>query len=35
MTEHQETTLGLQDNTAILRRISDRLAERFTGVFAA
>ncbi|MHA7289986.1 arsenate reductase ArsC [Arthrobacter sp. MDT3-24] len=34
MTEHQKTTLGLQDNTEILHRISERLAERFTGVFA-
>lgn len=34
MTEHEKTTLGLQDNTAILHRISDRLAERFTGTFA-
>lgn len=34
MTEHQETTLGLQDNTEILHRISDRLADRFTGIFA-
>ena len=35
MTEHQETTLGLQDNTEILHRISNRLADRFTGIFAA
>ena len=34
MTEHQKTTLGLQDNTEILHRISERLAERFTGIFA-
>ena len=34
MTEHQKTALGLQDNTAILHRISERLAERFTGIFA-
>lgn len=27
--------LGLRDNTDVLRRISDRLAERFAGVFAA
>ncbi|MET3173631.1 UNVERIFIED_ORG: hypothetical protein ABIB52_001466 [Arthrobacter sp. UYCu721] len=34
MTEHRETTLGLQDNTEILHRISNRLADRFTGIFA-
>jgi arsenate reductase len=34
MTEHEKTSLGLQDSTAILHRISDRLAERFTGIFA-
>lgn len=34
MTEHQKTTLGLQDNAEILHRISERLAERFSGVFA-
>lgn len=34
MTEPQETTLGLQDNTDVLHRISDRLAERFAGTFA-
>ena len=35
MTENQETTLGLQDNTDVLHRISSRLADRFTGIFAA
>ena len=35
MTEHRDTGLGLQDNTELLHRISERLAERFTGVFAA
>jgi arsenate reductase (thioredoxin) len=35
MTEHRETSLGLQDNTEVLYRISNRLAERFTGIFAA
>lgn len=35
MTEKPESTLGLQDHTAILLRISNRLADRFTGVFAA
>lgn len=35
MTENQETTLGLQDNTDVLHRISNRLADRFTGIFAA
>ncbi|MEV7606547.1 arsenate reductase ArsC [Paenarthrobacter sp. NPDC089322] len=34
MTEHQETTLGLQDNTEVLHRISNRLADRFAGTFA-
>ena len=35
MTEQQETTLGLQDNTEVLHRISQRLADRFAGIFAA
>jgi arsenate reductase len=35
MTEHRETSLGLQDNTEVLQRISNRLAERFIGIFAA
>ncbi|MGO4858006.1 arsenate reductase ArsC [Arthrobacter sp. 2MCAF14] len=35
MTEDQETTLGLQDNTELLHRISNRLSDRFAGVFAA
>lgn len=35
MTEQQETTLGLQDNTELLHRISQRLADRFAGIFAA
>lgn len=34
MTEHRETSLGLQDNTELLYRISSRLGERFAGVFA-
>lgn len=35
MTENRETNLGLQDNTGLLYRISARLGERFTGIFAA
>jgi arsenate reductase (thioredoxin) len=35
MTEHRETSLGLQDNTELLHRISARLGERFAGNFAA
>ncbi|WP_120521588.1 arsenate reductase ArsC [Arthrobacter celericrescens] len=35
MTEQQETTLGLQDNTEVLHRISRRLADRYAGTFAA
>jgi arsenate reductase (thioredoxin) len=35
MTEHRETGLGLQDNTELLHRISERLAQRFAGIFAA
>ncbi|CCQ46066.1 low molecular weight phosphotyrosine phosphatase family protein [Pseudarthrobacter siccitolerans] len=35
MTEPQETTLGLQDNTEVLHRISNRLSDRFAGTFAA
>lgn len=34
MTDH-EITLGLQDNTELLHRISERLSERFAGTFAA
>ncbi|MBT2514591.1 arsenate reductase ArsC [Arthrobacter sp. ISL-30] len=34
MTE-QPNTLGLKDNTVLLHRISDRLAERFSGIFTA
>lgn len=34
MKEHRETSLGLQDNTELLYRISSRLGERFAGVFA-
>ncbi|NWL12495.1 phosphatase [Paenarthrobacter nitroguajacolicus] len=34
MTDHHETVLGLRDNTEVLHRISDRLAHRFSGVFA-
>ncbi len=35
MTENRETSLGLQDNTELLHRISARLGERFAGIFAA
>jgi arsenate reductase len=35
MTEHRETSLGLQDNTGLLHRISERLADRFAGIFTA
>jgi arsenate reductase (thioredoxin) len=35
MTEHRDTGLGLRDNTELLHRISERLAERFAGIFAA
>ncbi|TNB67695.1 arsenate reductase ArsC [Arthrobacter sp. BB-1] len=35
MTEHRDMSHGLQDNTELLHRISERLAERFAGVFAA
>lgn len=35
MTENRETSLGLQDNTEILHRISARLSDRFAGIFAA
>ncbi|WP_144663320.1 arsenate reductase ArsC [Paenarthrobacter nicotinovorans] len=34
MTENRETSLGLQDNTEILHRISARLGEKFHGIFA-
>lgn len=34
MTDHK-ITLGLQDNTELLHRISERLSERFAGMFAA
>lgn len=35
MTENRETGLGLQDNTDLMHRISERLADRFAGIFAA
>ncbi|MHA7263756.1 arsenate-mycothiol transferase ArsC [Arthrobacter sp. TMN-37] len=35
MNEHHESPLGLQDNTVLLQRISARLADRYTGIFAA
>lgn len=35
MTENRDTSLGLQDNTEVLHRISARLGERFAGIFAA
>ncbi|MDQ0075634.1 arsenate reductase ArsC [Arthrobacter oryzae] len=35
MTEHREISLGLQDTTELLHRISARLSDRFAGVFAA
>jgi arsenate reductase len=35
MTEDREASLGLQDNTELLHRISSRLADRFAGVFAS
>lgn len=35
MTEHRDISLGLQDNTELLQRISKRLADRFAGIFAA
>jgi arsenate reductase len=35
MNENRETSLGLQDNTEVLHRISERLGERFAGIFAA
>lgn len=36
MTESfKKTVLGLQDNTEVLQRIGDRLADRFAGIFAA
>ena len=35
MTEHREPSLGLQDQTELLQRISARLADRFAGIFAA
>lgn len=35
MTENRETSLGLRDNTDVLHRISDRLAGRYAGIFAA
>ncbi|MDJ0459876.1 arsenate reductase ArsC [Arthrobacter sp. NQ7] len=35
MNEHRDTSLGLKDNTELLHRISERLADRFAGVFAA
>ncbi len=35
MTDHQEITPGLRDNTEVLHRISNRLADRYAGTFAA
>ena len=35
MSEPHGTSLGLQDNTELLHRISARLGERFAGIFAA
>ncbi|RJT96547.1 arsenate reductase ArsC [Arthrobacter frigidicola] len=35
MSENHESLLGLQDNTVLLQRISTRLADRYTGTFAA
>lgn len=35
MTNHHDIKLGLQDNTEVLHRISNRLAVRFAGIFAA
>lgn len=35
MNENRETSLGLQDNTEVLHRISERLGEKFAGIFAA
>lgn len=35
MTEHHDLRKGLQDNTELLHRISDRLAAGFAGTFAA
>jgi arsenate reductase len=35
MTEHRDTSLGLKDNTELLHRISERLADNFAGIFAA
>ena len=35
MAEIRETSLGLQDNTDLLHRISERLAGRYAGIFAA
>ncbi|MCU1532932.1 MAG: phosphatase [Arthrobacter sp.] len=35
MTERRETSLGLQDNTELLHRISARLSDRLAGIFAA
>ena len=32
--ENCDTSLGLQDNTELLHRTSERLAERFAGIFA-
>lgn len=34
MTEHHNPTLGLQDNTELLNRISSRLSVRFAGIFS-
>ena len=35
MNENRDTSLGLQDNTEVLHRISERLGEKFAGIFAA
>ncbi|MBJ2122464.1 arsenate reductase ArsC [Arthrobacter sp. MSA 4-2] len=35
MSENYESLLGLQDNTVLLQRISTRLADKYTGIFAA
>lgn len=34
MTDQHDIKLGLQDNTELLHRISGRLAERYSGIFA-
>jgi arsenate reductase len=35
MTDNRDIGLGLQDNIEVLHRISERLGERFAGIFAA